>query len=107
MSYKPDEKDWMAYLYGELEEEDKRKFDQYLLHHAPARKELEKWQNMRNILSGVADKEIIAPPIFIGDDVANASRDTKRYFWNTPYIRTITTIAASLLLIILVGKLTG
>jgi hypothetical protein len=107
MSYKPDEKDWMAYLYGELEREEKRKFDQYLLHNADARQELEKLQNMRNVLSGVADKEIIAPPIFIGDDVSNTPRSGQRYFWNTPYIRTIGTIAASLLMIILAGKLTG
>jgi hypothetical protein len=106
MSYKPDEKDWMAYLYGELDEEDKRKFDQYLLEDAGARQELERWQNMRKALSAAEDKEVIAPPIFIGDHPADPVPTEQRYLWNTPYIRLITAVAASLLLIILAGKLT-
>lgn len=106
MSYKPDEKDWMAYLYGELDEEDKRKFDQYLLEDIGARQELERWQNMRKVLSAAEDKEIIAPPIFIGDHPADPARLQQRNLWNTPYIRLITAVAASLLLIILAGKLT-
>lgn len=107
MSYKPDEKDWMAYLYGELEEEDQRKFDQYLLDNADAREELERLRGMRKVLSSAEDKEIIAPPIFIGHDLPASPERRQRYFRNTPYFRMIATIAASLLLIIMVGKLTG
>lgn len=100
MNYKPDEKDWMAYLYGEAEGVEKEKIDQYLLENAEARKEFEKFQNLRKIMSSVEDKEVIAPPIII-----EGSR--QRFLWNTPYIRMIVSIAASLLLIILVGKATG
>jgi hypothetical protein len=100
MNYKPDEKDWMAYLYGETEGAEKEKIDQYLLEHAEARKEFEKFQSLRKMMSSVEDKEVIAPPIII-----EGSR--QRFLWNTPYIRMIVSIAASLLLIILVGKLTG
>jgi len=107
MSYKPDEKDWMAYLYGEMEEEDKRKFDEYILHHPEARLELEKYKNLRNILSGIDDKEVIAPPIFIGDHHSSGNGAQGQTFWNTPFIRMITAVAASLLIILLAGKLAG
>lgn len=100
MNYKPDEKDWMAYLYGEAEGAEKEKMDQYLLDNAEARKEFEKFQSLRKMMSSVEDKEVIAPPIII-----EGSRH--RFLWNTPYIRMIVSIAASLLLIILVGKATG
>jgi hypothetical protein len=106
MSYKPDEKDWMAYLYDEMEEEDKRKFEKYMLQHPEARQELEKYQNLRKILFSAEDKEVIAPPIFVSDNPWANSRG-RQLFWHTPYFRMITTVAASLLVVILVGKLTG
>lgn len=105
MSYKPDEKDWMAYLYGELEGAAKEKFDRYLTSDPDGAMELEKYQNIRKLLSEVDDKEIIAPPLVITDEMpVNSGR---QYFWNTPHLRTIATVAASLLLVILAGKLTG
>jgi hypothetical protein len=100
MDYKPDEKDWMAYLYGELEGPDKEKIDQYLLVNAEARAEFEKFRRLRKMMATVEDKEVIAPPIFVGDT-------RQRFLWNTPYFKTIVSIAASLLLIIVVGKVTG
>jgi hypothetical protein len=100
MNYKPDEKDWMAYLYGEAEGSEKEKMDQYLLENAEARKEFEKFQNLRKMMATVEDKEVIAPPIII-------EGSHQRFLWNTPYLRMIVSIAASLLLIILVGKATG
>lgn len=107
MSYKPDEKDWMAYLYGELEGEDKQKLDEYILQNAEARQELEKFQKLHRMLSIVEDKEIIAPPIFIGENPSVNGTGTQRFIWNAPYFKMIAGIAASLLLIILAGKLTG
>src|SRR5687768_18466376 len=103
MSYKPDEKDWMAYLYGELGEDEKRKFDLYLLQNPEARLELDKFMNLRGLLSSVEEKEVIAPPIVIGDHHGKAG--ARQHFWNTPFFRAVTTVAASLLLVILVGKL--
>ncbi len=99
MSYRPDEKDWMAYLYGELEGDDKLKMDQYFAQHPEARAELEKFGQVRSIMSSVQDKEVIAPPIFV-------EGNKQRFFWNSPYFNTIVSIAASLLFILLVGKLT-
>lgn len=100
MSYKPGEQEWMAYLYGELEEKDKEKIEQYLLENDGARAQLEQYRKLQGLMSSVEDKEVIAPPIFVGDA-------KQRFLWNTPYFRMIVSIAASLLLILLVGKLTG
>lgn len=107
MSYKPDEKDWMAYLYGEMEEAEKKRFDEYLLRTPGAQQQLEKYRNLRAILSSAEDKEVIAPPIFPGGSYAPGEGRHFRFFWNTPYVRIITAAAASLILIILVGRLSG
>ncbi len=90
----------MAYLYGELEGKEKEMVEQYLLENAEARLELEKLKQLRHALSNVKDKEVIAPPIFVGD-----SRPS--FIWNAPYFKTIVSIAASLLIIMLVGKFSG
>src|SRR6188768_1636547 len=100
MSYKPNENDLMAYLYGELEGSEKEAMDKYLFEHPEARLELERLQQMRNMLGHVKDKEVIAPPIFVGEG-------KQRFIWNAPYLKTVVSIAASLLLIILVGRLSG
>jgi len=100
MSYKPNENDLMAYLYGELEGSEKEAMDKYLFEHPEARLELERLQQMRIMLGHVKDKEVIAPPIFVGES-------KQRFIWNAPYLKTIVSIAASLLLIILVGRLSG
>src|SRR5690349_4701482 len=100
MSYKPDQHDWMAYLYGELEGAEKEKMEQYLLSDPHARKELEQYQQLRKMMGTVEDKEVIAPPIVVSDN-------RQRFIWNTPAVRMVASIAASLLIIILVGKLTG
>jgi hypothetical protein len=99
MNNKVNEQDWMAYLYGELEGEEKEKIDQHLLNNAEARAEFERFRELRGMMSSLKDKEVIAPPIFLGDN-------RQRFLWNTPYFRVILSIAASLLLIILVGKAT-
>ena len=49
MSYKPNENDLMAYLYGELEGSEKEAMDKYLFEHPEARIELERLQQMRSI----------------------------------------------------------
>jgi hypothetical protein len=100
MSYKPDEKDWMDYLYGELEGLEKERFEHYLLASPEARQQLEKHRDLRGIMASVKDKEVLAPPIVM-------TEPKQRFLWNSPYIKTIISVAASLLLIILVGKATG
>ncbi len=100
MSYKPNENDLMAYLYGELDSPDREAVEKYLFEHPEARMEMERLQQMRTLLGHVKDKEVIAPPIFVGDNKTRA-------FWNIPYFKTIVSIAASLILVILVGRFSG
>jgi len=100
MSYKPDESLLMAYLYGELQGEEKRKVEQYLAEHPETKKEIESLSFVREALSKVADKEVIVPPIVMEDT-------RTRYFWNSSFGRTMIGIAASITFVILVGKWTG
>ena len=98
MAYKASENDLMAYLYGELEGKEKEMLEQYLLENAEARMELEKIREVRLLFSHVRDKEVIAPPLFLGDN-------RQRPFYHAPYFKTIMTIAASLLVIMLAAKI--
>jgi hypothetical protein len=100
MSYKPNENDLMAYLYGELESPEREAFENYLFEHPEVRLKLERLQKMRTMLSEVKDKEVIAPPIFVDEGKS-------RVTWDAPYLKTILSIAASLLIVILVGRLAG
>lgn len=104
MNYSPDEQEWMEYLFGEMDEAAKQKFDQYLLVHPEARQELVRFQNLRSAMAGIEDKEVIAPPIVIGDEPSRGRNGRHTRFWDLPYMRTITSIAASLIVIILVGR---
>jgi hypothetical protein len=100
MSYKPGENELMAFLYGELEGAEKERVEKYFYENPDARIELERLRGLRSMLSMVKDKEVIAPPIFVGDN-------KQRFLWNAPYFKTIVSIAASLLIIMLIGKISG
>jgi len=100
MSYKPSENDLVAYLYGELENPEREAVEKYLFEHPEARLELERLGNVRTLLGEVKDKEVIAPPIFVDERKS-------RNLWDIPYIKTIGSIAASLLILMLAGRLTG
>lgn len=98
MSYKPDESAFMAYLYGELQGEEKKTVEKYLSENPEAMASLQSMMDVRKILSVVEDKEVIAPPIVMEDS-------KQRYFWNTPYLKTVISIAASLMLLLVAGKI--
>lgn len=100
MSYRPDEKDWMAYLYGEMEGEEKERFEQYLAVNEEARKQLHHFKGLRNLMGQAEDKEVIAPPIVFAD-----SRTSR--FWDAPYFRTVIGIAASLIVVMMVARFAG
>ena len=100
MSYKPDQQELMAYLYIELEPSERAKVERYLTDNPSVKEELQKLAGVSAMLKSVKDKEVIAPPIFLPDAA-------KTRFLDTPYFKTIASIAASLIVIILVGKLTG
>lgn len=98
MSYKPDESVLMAYLYDELSGEERVLVEKYLLENPAALKELESLKFLRTVMTHVEDKEVIAPPIVIEDS-------NQRFIWNAPYLKTIVSIAASLLLLMVAGSL--
>ncbi len=100
MSYKPNEAAWMAYLYGEMEGEERERMELYLAENANARLELENMKALQHMLRTVEDKEVIAPPIVVDNHKT-------RSLWDFPYAKTIISIAASLLLIMVVGRLTS
>ncbi len=98
MSYKPDETTLLAYLYDELSGEEKVAVENYLRTSAEAMKQLQGMMDVRNLLRKVEDKEVIAPPVVMDDT-------PQRYFWDAPYLKTIIGIAASLMLLLVAGKL--
>lgn len=100
MSYRPNEADWMAYLYGEQEGVERERMEKLLLESAEARKELEDFRMLQKMLRSVEDKEVIAPPIVVDGG-------HQRSLWEYPYAKTILSIAASLLLLMVVGRLTN
>lgn len=100
MSYKPNEQELMAYLYDELDAAEREKVERYLLANPEAKKELDRLKGVSSLLGTITDKEVIAPPIFLGDG-------GKTRFWDTPYFRTIMSIAASLIIVILVARITN
>jgi hypothetical protein len=101
MSYRPDESILISWLYGELDDAEKAKVDKYLQENPDELKRMQQLGGVKDIMSNVRDKEVIAPPVFMDDDAKVVP------IWKTSSFRTIMTIAASLLLIIVVGKVLG
>lgn len=100
MAYKATEQELMAYLYGELEDAERDAIEKYLAENAEARVELERLRSLRSLMSNIKDKEVIAPPLFLGEGRRTGLLDI-------PYIRTILSIAASLLILMVVGNAVG
>ena len=100
MNYKPDEAALVAYLYGELEDEEQKKMEAYLLDNPSEKKRLEDWKETRSWMSKLEDKEVLAPPIIINDSHT-------RPLWRERYFRMTVGIAASFLLLLVAARLTG
>jgi hypothetical protein len=100
MNYKPDEGTLMAYLYGELDAAESAKVQEYLQQHPEELKKMQGLGEVRSALTHVQEKEVIAPPIFMGD--ANV-----KPLWQSSYFKTVMSIAASLLFLMVAGKLLG
>ncbi len=100
MNYKPDESVLMAYLYGELNEKEKAKLEAYFQQHPEELAKLRALNEVRDIMSHAQDKEVIAPPVFVDD--ANV-----RSLWQSSYFKMSLSIAASILFLMVAGKLLG
>lgn len=101
MNYKPDEATLISYLYGELDATQTEKVAQYFEQHPEELKQFQQMAGTLDVMRTVEDKEVIAPPIFVGQD------SNVRPFWQSAYFKTSMSIAASFLLIIVAGKLSG
>lgn len=99
MSYRPDENVLISWMYGELDEAETAKVEKYFQENPS---ELKRWQQLRgvsNIMGNIEDKEVIAPPLFMTDETKTIS------FWKTNSFKTVVSIAASFLLLIVAAKL--
>lgn len=100
MNYKPDEGTLIASLYGELDAKESEKVAAYLEQHPEEKAKLNALSGVSEIMGHIRDKEVIAPPIFLGDS------GTKP-LWHNGYFRVITGIAASILFLLVAGRLLG
>jgi hypothetical protein len=100
MNYKPDEGMLMAYLYGELTATEAEKVQSYLQQHPEELKKLQGLGELRTVISNIQDQEVIAPPLFMDD--ANV-----KPLWQSNYFKTVMSIAASLLFLMVAGKFLG
>jgi len=101
MKYKPDEGTLIAYLYGELDAAETEKVQEYLHGHPEELKKLQQWADVRAVMGQAEDKEVIAPPVFVDEPGRQIT------FWQSGYFKTVMSIAASFLLLMVAGKLIG
>lgn len=100
MDYKPDEQTLMAYLYGELNDKEKARVENYFAQHPDELQKLRAFNDVRNIMSYAQDKEVIAPPVFVDDS-------NVRSLWQSSYFKISMGIAASVLFLLVAGKILG
>lgn len=101
MSYRPDESILISWLYGELDEAEKEKVEKYFQENPEELKKMQQLGDVRNIMSNIRDKEVIAPPLFMDDETPVVP------IWKSTSFRTIMSIAASFLLLIVAARLLG
>jgi hypothetical protein len=101
MNHKPDEGTLIAYLYGELDAAESEKVMEYLNQHPEELISLQKLADVSSVMKQIQDKEVIAPPIF-GDTSAK-----QVHFWQSGYFKTMMSIAASFILILVAARLIG
>ncbi|MEO1052345.1 MAG: hypothetical protein AAFX87_17055 [Bacteroidota bacterium] len=105
MDFKPDESSLIAYLYGELAPEERQEVEAYLAENPEVQKELEGLQEVRNIMGKLPDKEVIAPEfVWDAEPVMVSGKSTAWYHF--PWMRTVMGVAASVIIILLLGYLT-
>jgi chemotaxis protein histidine kinase CheA len=100
MNYKPDEATMIAYLYGELGDTERRQVEEYLQHHPEEKNRMQDWSFTRSALAGIADKEVIAPPIVLDEP-------KQVPLWRERPVRMSLGIAASLILFLVAARLLG
>ena len=97
MSYKPTNEDVIAYLYGEMNADQKAQIDQYIEEHQEFKAELESMEGTRMLMGQLQDEEVPSPMTFM-----NTNNDSEWIYW-----RRYVAIAATFLLLLTFGKITG
>lgn len=97
MKYKPTQEELISYLYDELSAEQMDKIEGYLKENPEARRELESLQETRMLMGEYEDEEVPAPMAFL-----NPAKNEEWLYW-----RKYVAIAATFLLIIVFGSLSG
>ncbi len=106
MNYKPNHSILIAYLYGELDKDEKEKVEAYINSSPEAAKELEELEDVRNLLGKLPDKEVINPFYSWRDaDSLLDKRFNRNNRWG--FLKPVIGIAASIILIMIVGVLTN
>lgn len=100
MSTKPDESKLISYLYDELEEHEALEIRLYLQEHPEELEQLHQLKEVLGTMSSLKDKEVIAPSVVSANDKVSYHKS----FLNSGPVRTVLSIAASFLLIMVVGK---
>lgn len=104
MNYKPDESTLIDYLYEELSQQEREQVHQYLEQNPGVKKELEELKEVRTIMGKLPDNEV-AEPTFIFD--RNEVVVVKRNILESSFFKTMASIAASIVLVILTGYFTN
>lgn len=100
MNYKPDEGTLMAYLYGELDAKEAAQVEAYFNQYPEERIRVSQLATVGKLFRLMEDQEVIAPPVFMGD--GHVSR-----FWKSGTFKTILSIAASFLFLLVAARLIG
>jgi len=90
----------MAYLYDELSDKEKARVEKYFAQHPEELQKLRAFNDVRSIMEFVQDKEVIAPPVFVDDS-------NVRSLWQSSYFKISIGIAASVLFLLVAGKILG
>lgn len=100
MNYKPDEGTLMAYLYGELDAKETAQVETYFNQYPEERIKFNQLAEVHKLVRHLDDQEVIAPPVFMGE--GHAAR-----FWKSGTFKTILSLAASFLLLLVAARLIG
>jgi len=95
----------IEYLYGEMENSERMEFEDLLSGDSELRRELEELQKMRDDLSVLEDKEVMEPFSIWGHKKSNWIKGKRQQ--RSILLNPITAIAASLIILMLVGYITN
>ena len=101
MKYRPDESTLISWMFGELDVAERTKVEAFFAENPDELRKVQQMQSVRDVMSSVAEKEVIAPPVI------HDSQPHVLPIWKMSYFRMSMSIAASFILIIVAGKLLG